>query len=136
MKFGEKLKKERIHLSLTQQEIADKLGVSLRTYTNYENAEKHPRNRDVYVKLAEIFGVDVNYLLTENEEFSIQAYSQYGAKGMREAQEILDQTNALFAGGDLSDDDRDKFFQVMTEIYFDSKEKAKKYTPKKYRKNP
>ena len=41
---------------------------------------------------------------------------------------------ALFEGGELPDEDKDEFFRAITEIYFDAKEKNKKYTPKKYRK--
>ena len=48
------------------------LGVSLRrTITNYEKGESYPKQREIYGKMAEILGVDINYLLTENEEFYI-----------------------------------------------------------------
>jgi hypothetical protein len=40
----------------------------------------------------------------------------------------------MFDGGKLLDEDKDKFFRAITDN-FDSKEKNKKYTPKKYRKN-
>jgi hypothetical protein len=40
--------------------------------------------------------------------------------------------HTLFAGGKLNDEDRDKVFKAITEIYWKSKEKNKKYIPKKY----
>lgn len=35
----------------------------------------------MYGKMAEILGVDINYLLTENEEFYINAGEKYGTDG-------------------------------------------------------
>ena len=57
------------------------LGVSLRTITNYEKGESYPKQREIYGKMAEILGVDINYLLTENEEFYIRANEKYGTAG-------------------------------------------------------
>lgn len=81
MKFCDKVKKERRAKGLTQQQFADMLGVSLRTITNYEKGESYPKQREIYGKMAEILGVDINYLLTENEEFYINANEKYGATG-------------------------------------------------------
>lgn len=80
MKFCDKVKKERRAKGLTQQQFADMLGVSLRTITNYEKGESYPKQREIYGKMAEILGVDINYLLTENEEFYINANEKYGAR--------------------------------------------------------
>ena len=63
MKFCDKVKKERRAKGLTQQQFADMLGVSLRTITNYEKGESYPKQREIYGKMAEILGVDINYLL-------------------------------------------------------------------------
>lgn len=46
-----------------------------------------------------MLNVDVNYLLTENEEFITEATEKYGSRGAAQAQEILEQAKALFAGG-------------------------------------
>ena len=73
MTFGEKVKKARKEPGLTQTELGDKIGVSRRTITSYEADVFPPRTRDTYFKLAEVLGVDVNYLLTEDEEFVVQA---------------------------------------------------------------
>lgn len=135
MKFGEKLAECRKQANMTQKELGSIIGVSARSIINYEVNGSYPKKREIYTKLAETFKVDINYFLTEDEEFAIEANEKYGAKGQKEAKQILDQTSALFAGGDLNENDRDSFFKVMTEIYFDAKEKAQKYTPNKYRKD-
>lgn len=133
MKFGEKVAECRKKEKMTQQELGALLGISKRSIINYEVNGGYPKKREVYAKLAEIFHHDINYFLTEEEELVTQATEEYGAKGAREAKRILEQTSALFAGGDLDESDRRAFFEAMNEIYFDAKKKAKKYTPKKYR---
>lgn len=45
MKFSEKIRTERIKNNLTQQQLADKLGVALRTITSYETQDKYPKNK-------------------------------------------------------------------------------------------
>ena len=116
MKFCDKVKKERRAKGLTQQQFADMLGVSLRTITNYEKGESYPKQREIYGKMAEILGVDINYLLTENEEFYINANEKYGA--------------GLFAGGELDPDDMDEMMKAIQDAYWIAKEKNKKYASK------
>ena len=68
--------------------------------------------------------------------FLAEAREQFGAKGAKEAQEVLGRVSSLFAGGDLDEDAKDVFFQASMAVYMDSKKNAKeKFTPKKYRKH-
>jgi len=135
MTFGEKFKAERIKKNLTQQDVADALGINRRMITRYENGLSFPRTKDAYRKIAEFFGVDVNYLLTEDEEFVVRASEQYGARGMKQAQELIDGMSGLFAGGTLSEQDKDAVMRALQDIYWESKARnIEKYTPKKYKK--
>ena len=131
MKFGDKVKEQRIRKGLTQKAAAEALGISTRVLQKYEDGSNYPHNRDVYKRMAELFEIDVNYFLTEDEEFLTEAARRYGRKGLSQAEAILEQAGALFAGGELSDDDKLEFIHEMQEIYFDSKEKAKRFAPKK-----
>ena len=97
-----------------------------------ENGTSYPRTMERYQQLAEIFGVEVNYLRTENEVFMEEVGAQYGRRGILQAKDILEQTAQLFAGGSLSDEDQLAFMTEMQQLYLDSKQRAKKYTPKKY----
>ena len=38
----------------------------------------------------------------------------------------------MFAGGELSDEDKTAFMDEIQSLYLDSKKRAKKFTPKKY----
>ncbi len=136
MKFGEKCKELRVQKGLTQIEAAQKIGVGRRTYIDYENNGVHPKKREVYSKLAELFGCDVNYLLTEDEEFMLSAGEKYGKRGERQAKDLVSEISGLFAGGTLSENDKDAVMKALQEAYWDSKkENVEKYTPKKYRKD-
>ena len=135
MTFGEKFKAEREKRNLTQQEVADGLGLHRRMITRYEHGLSLPRTKDAYKKIADFFGVSVNYLLTEDEEFVVEASEQYGSRGMKQAQELIDGMSGLFAGGTLSDQDEDAVMKALQDIYWESKARnVEKYTPKKYKK--
>lgn len=125
---------------MSQAELAEKLGVSQQTISKYERGTREPDN-ETLVKLAEIFNCSIDYLLGKTDirnpydEFLTQAKEKYGSRGKKQAEELLENIQSLFEGGELPDEDKDEFFRAITEIYFDAKEKNKKYTPKKYRKN-
>lgn len=65
MTFGRKLKTLRASKSLTQEEMASKLGLSRRAYLAYEQDKSKPRNEATYQKMADILDCDVNELKGE-----------------------------------------------------------------------
>lgn len=132
MKFSEKVRNSRIKKGMTQQDFADAVGVSLRTVTNYETGDRYPKKREMYAKIAGVLDVDVNYLLTEDEEFLAKASDVYGARGARQAEELLSRVDGLFSGGEMAEEDMDEMMQAIQEAYWRAKKKNKKYTPKKY----
>lgn len=73
MTFQSRLRKLRKEKKLTQQEIADKLGITRQAYGYYEN-EKSKREPDLATiqKLAEIFGVTTDYLLGRTDEKTVK----------------------------------------------------------------
>ena len=134
MKFGEKVRLLRNEKKLSQTELGKMCGLSLRTIRNYEVDGRYPKQREVYSKLAAALGCDVNYLLSENEEFVLQAKQTYGYQGARDAEELIADISALFAGGELSEDAKDGVMRALQDAYWMAKEKNReKYTPKKYR---
>ncbi len=130
MKFGEKLRALRAEKHVSQEEAARAAGISRRAYGSYEQGGIYPRNRETYVKLAELFGCDVNYLLTEDEDFVAEAGARYGARGRRQAEELVREVSGLFAGGELADEDKDEMLRAIQEAYWIAKEKNKKYAGK------
>ena len=132
MTFGEKVKTLRKTKDMSQTQLAQVVGVSLRTVGGWEKEGRYPKQHELYQKLADTLGCDVSYLMTEEESFITEATEQYGSRGARQAQQILEQAAAMFAGGELSDEDKTAFMDEIQMLYLDSKRRAKKFTPKKY----
>ena len=135
MKFGEKLKQQRTLAKYTQTDLANKIGVSLRTIMNYESGSRYPKQREIYDKLADLFGVEKNYFLSEDEEFVLEAEKKYGSRGAKQAKELISEVSGLFAGGELEDEDMDNMMQAIQEAYWIAKKNNRKYIPQKYRKD-
>jgi transcriptional regulator with XRE-family HTH domain len=147
MTFGEKLKRCRLVLNLSQSDLAKKTGISERTIDSYEAMGIMPRS-DKIKRLSEALGVSVSYLLEDDqnvittpvdEDFDTNAAmyllavkDKFGEKGLEEAKDLLGRTAALFAGGDIDEEAKDIFFQSLMEVYLESKSDARaKYTPRK-----
>ncbi|MEQ2367053.1 helix-turn-helix transcriptional regulator, partial [Coprococcus sp. CLA-AA-H190] len=130
--FGEKVKTLRKTKDMSQTQLAQVVGVSLRTVGGWEKEGRYPKQHELYQKLADTLGCDVSYLMTEEESFITEATEQYGSRGAKQAQQILEQAAAMFAGGELSDEDKTAFMDEIQMLYLDSKRRAKKFTPKKY----
>lgn len=135
MTFGEKIKNLRKAKNLNQTQLANAIGVSLRTIRGWEIEGRYPKQHELYQKLADVLGCDISYLMTEEETFVTEATEQYGSRGAKQAQQILEQAAAMFAGGELSDDDKTAFMDEIQMLYLDSKKRAKKFTPKRYLKD-
>ena len=134
MTFSDKIKKARDVAKLTQQDLADSIGVSQRTIAAYECQGTKPR-RSTLAKLAKALKVSVKYLSDdsctnplediEQDDYVAEARALYGEKGARDMEGLLAANTALFAGGELSQDQKDLFFEAITKAYFACKETAK-----------
>ena len=136
MTFGEKVKAGRTKLGLTQEELANKIGVTVRVICSYEKDKSRPRGMERYKALAEALGENVNYLLSEDDAFIAEVEDKYGRRGAKQAQELLAEVTGLFAGGEL--DEESIFLATKVrhcQFAIIAKKNNKKYTPKKYRKD-
>ena len=121
MNFGEKLLQLRTTKHLTQSEVAKAIGITPRSYIDYERGTRYPRT---------------NYLYTENERFIDDAGQKYGYRGRQQANALVNELAGLFAGGELSDEDKTEVMMDIQRAYWFCKEdNNQKYTPKKYRKS-
>ncbi|MBE6800118.1 MAG: helix-turn-helix transcriptional regulator [Ruminococcaceae bacterium] len=66
MDIGSKLKNARNEAKFTQEEIAEKLGVSRQTISNWENSKSYPDIISV-IKLSDIYSITLDALLKEDE---------------------------------------------------------------------
>ena len=133
--FAEKVKQARSELGLTQAELGELTGVSLRTILDYEKGNKSPRTTTL-LKLAGALKVSTKYLSDDScddpvadigkDTYITEARRSYGARGGREIDTLLNEGVALLAGGDVPQEEKDRFFEALMTAYVKSKEAAKK----------
>ena len=116
MNFAQKLRMLREGKELSQRKLADELNVSFRAYQGYESGKTYPRSQLVYQRISNYFSVTVDSLLSDTDNFVMSLASKYGSKAGMQAQQILDETGALFAGGELTDEDEEAFRKHMMKI--------------------
>lgn len=133
MTFGERIRELRTQKGLTQPQLAESIGVSVRTIKSYELGTSLPKTRETYQKLAEFFDVNINYLLAEDEQFILEAGATYGSRGKQQAHALIAEVSGLFAGGDIAEEDMDEMMKAIQDAYWIAKKRNRKYVPKKYR---
>ena len=134
MEIGDKIKKARKRAGLTQKELAEKVDVTARCIQYYEGNIRKPQSTEIIIKLAAALNEDVSYFLSEqelsimreNEMFIGEAENRFGKTGKAQANYLIESAQALFAGGELAEYDKEAFFRAITELYFDSKQNAAK----------
>ena len=67
MNFGDKLKALRTSQKLTQQQLADRIGVAKSVVSYYESGDRYP-SYDVLVRVAHVFHTTTDYLLDVKKE--------------------------------------------------------------------
>lgn len=140
MTFNDKIKRAREVTGLTQSALAEAVGVSQRTIASYESGGARARRRTLE-KLAYALKVSVKYLSDDNctdpleeiekDTYVDQARALYGYRGAKDIDTLLNENRALFAGGELSEEQKDQFFQAIMTAYVTSKEAAKQKFGKK-----
>lgn len=134
MEIGDKIRAARKRAGLTQKDLAAKINVTTRCIQYYESNIRKPQTTEMVIKLAAALNEEVNYFLSEheltimreNEMFLGEAESKFGKSGKAQARQIIENAQALFAGGDLEEEDKEAFFQAITEMYFESKKNNSK----------
>lgn len=138
--LAQKILESRSRLGLSQKELAEMTGVSNRSVAAYEKGEKNPRQTTVYA-LARALNVSVKYLTDdtcsdpaaeiENDGFIEEAQSQIGLSGSRDLVRMLRENEALFAGGELSQAEKDIYFDALMTAYVNCKQRAREKFGKK-----
>lgn len=133
-KFGEKVRMRREELQLSQEQLGSLCGLTRRSIVSYETTNKVPYASSMR-KLAAALGVTVRYLEHDDiddpqagideEPFIQEAREMFGKRGADEMASLLAQNEQLFAGGTLTEDQKDMFFEAVSKAYFMNKERAR-----------
>ena len=121
--FGLKIRELRQEHGMTQSELANICGVSLRSIQNYESEKLLPRDGRIYTRLAQYFGVSTDYLFGTKHVMS-EAEDQ----GINEVDAILANVGSLFAGGELSEQDKDEVMRTINDLYWQAKDRKRTKT--------
>ena len=133
MLFKDKVKEHRGRLGLTQKELAERSGIGFRTITSYESGERFPHAAQLY-KLAQALGVSTEYLKDDTLEdpsygldrmdYVEEMRSTAGTQDALDLEVMLRQNQALFAGGQISEEAKDAYFRAVMKAYYECKEGA------------
>lgn len=86
--FPNVFKALRAKSGLTQQQMADKLGLSRSTIGMYENGEREP-SFEILEHIADMFNVDMNYLIGRKDSTEIIPDSYYFNEDARDMAQFL-----------------------------------------------
>lgn len=127
MTFGERLRAMREKKGMTQTELSEAAGITMRSVQNYESGKRYPGNIEIAMKIAAALGTNTQKLLGEEGGYILDAREKSGQADARELRLLVESVSGLFAGGRLSDEDRDAAMQALSEAYWIAKNDAKKY---------
>lgn len=91
MSLGERIKKQRKNCGMSQEKVAELVGVSRQAVTKWETEQSAPSTENLF-KLAEIFGITVDILLESGEQEknapAEQIYYLYKMEEAKKADEL------------------------------------------------
>ena len=122
MEFGEKIRSLRCEKKLSQQALADVVGISLRSIQNYESGTRHPSNIIVVKDIASALDVSYEYLLDDKSQYVLDAAKRGGVQAALDVDRLISDIQGAFAGGEMSQQDKDKLMRAVNEIYWETKE--------------
>lgn len=121
--FGERLKNLRQAKKITQQELADELGIAASTVGMYEQGRREP-DRTTLLAMSSFFGVSVDYLLTSDSSQDVCALID----GLRNQAKSAD--SLMFNGVPIDSEDSEKIFDAMliaANVIFNNRQKEKEH---------
>lgn len=105
--IGNKIKQIRQHRHLTQQEVADRMGVSRNYISQWESGTRRI-NADQLIQYAKIVQVTLDYFNDNSPE--------------RTLFQTMAQLDQLFMDASVPEADKDKAYQDIMKVYLKSKE--------------
>ena len=121
MLFGDKIKKLRNLANISQQELATRTGLSLRSIQNYESNQRYPKDVAILNKLCFTLNTTIEELMNQ-EDHSVQESASKYYHGKMDVLKLVEELGDLFASGQLSDKDKDKVFRAIAEMYWKAKD--------------
>lgn len=123
MNFQTKLRQLRLKNNLTQEELAQKIGVTVRTYQSYEIDGRFPRKQDTIPKLAQALNCSAEELLYSNTLNVAEATAHYNADSSSTAQKLAQDLSNILSTGTISEESSDNIMKKIQNAYWTGKER-------------
>lgn len=107
MSIGEKIKKIRIARNLTQQDVADSMGLKRNTISQWESGSRNV-SADQLIQYAKIVGVTLDYFNDNSAE--------------RTLFQTMAELDQVFMDASVPEADKDRAIQDIMRVYLNSKE--------------
>ncbi|CAJ2235679.1 hypothetical protein FD33_GL002254 [Companilactobacillus paralimentarius DSM 13238 = JCM 10415] len=119
-----RLKNLRDTSGMTQQQVADKLGITRANYSHIENGRNEPDD-DTTVKIAQLFNVSTDFLLGNDVDPTWAT-----KKDTVDLKSFLDRNlvGAFYDGNELTKEQKDKLEIALTQIFWDQRKKERSDT--------
>jgi len=135
MNVGERIKQLRKEKNLTLRELSQKADISISFLSDIENGRSNPsleRLKDI----AEALGTTVSYLLGEAPNPYIpEEYTQkhkVTKRDLMQYEDFIKQAGIFFMNDEVAEEDKEKLFRDISELFWKAKEmNKKKYAKKK-----
>lgn len=121
MQFSEKFKTQETAKRMSQTDLAEKAGISLRTFQNYELGVRTPKSHSTYNRIAEALEMNVNILLDENAELILWAGEKHSSCSKKQAMSIVNYIKAMWTSGEMDEESIDAIMQTLSEAHWGSK---------------
>lgn len=138
IKLPEQISFYRNKFGWTQEQLAEKIGVSKQSVSNWETGLKFPRMK-VISQLAELFNVNISDLVTDENNTPFYKLNEKEKLDIgKEVDKLIDgmytDAEVNFYGEPMDEESKDSLRMAIQMAMELNKEKAKKkFTPKKYR---
>lgn len=135
--LGKRIKELREEKGLSQIELAKLLNISNTTLSQYETNQRVPSD-EIKIKLAEFFNCSVDYLLGRTDIRNPYIPEEYTQKhkvtkrDLMQYEDFIKQAGIFFMNDEVAEEDKEKLFRDISELFWKAKEmNKKKYGRKK-----
>lgn len=126
MKMNEKIEIMLGRKRMKKTEFAESVGITYRAFANYMNGSRTPRPA-ILNRMADSLGLTPEFLTDDDKDLELTIEERFikriydSGRNPAEAVGFLTKSRGLFAGNELSEEDKGFLLEVLTEIFIDSR---------------
>lgn len=135
--IGERIKQLRKEHDLTQEQFGNLFGVVKSTVSMYESNKSIPDD-EMKKKIAEYFNVSLDWLMGRTDIRNPYIPEEYAQKykvtkrDLMQYEDFIEQAGIFFMNDEVAEEDKEKLFRDISELFWKAKEmNKKKYGRKK-----